>query len=89
MPEVFIHTAGSEPEPMWVWMRTTLSPCFSTMAFAGRSSCQMPKEEDGPPTLVLPVPPEPRPGLKRRPMSAPGKAAPNASSWESEHRRSP
>ena len=40
--------------------------------------------DDGPPTLVLPVPPEPRPGLKRRPTSAPGRASPKARSWLSE-----
>merc|ERR1740117_2759992 len=52
------------------------------------SSCQMPKEEAGPPTLVLPVPPLPRPGLKRTPswsVRSPLHALPYASSCRSEH----
>jgi hypothetical protein len=67
-PDTRCQTAGSDPEPMCVWTRagwrsySEIKACTS-----GMSSCQMPKEEDGPPTLVLPVPPEPRPGLKRRP----------------------
>mmetsp|Transcript_12612 Transcript_12612/g.45357 ORF Transcript_12612/g.45357 Transcript_12612/m.45357 type:complete len:332 (-) Transcript_12612:436-1431(-) len=86
IPDVFCHTAGSLPLPMCVWMRTTLSPCFSQMALAsGRSSCQIPNELDGPPTFVFPVPPLPRPGLNRRPISAPGNAAPNASSCDKLH----
>mmetsp|Transcript_10035 Transcript_10035/g.42205 ORF Transcript_10035/g.42205 Transcript_10035/m.42205 type:complete len:290 (+) Transcript_10035:260-1129(+) len=86
MPLVFIHTAGSEPLPMCVWMRTTFNSYFSHSAFAsGRSSCQIPNDEDGPPTLVLPVPPDPNPGLNRRPISPPGNASPNASSCDSEH----
>lgn len=59
-----------------------MSPCAAAVAAtASALSCQMPKDESGPPTLVLPVPPLPRPGLKRTPTSAPGKARPKASSW--------
>eukprot|EP00965_Chrysotila_dentata_P099297 3283094-Pleurochrysis_carterae.AAC.7 len=59
------------------------------IAFAsGISSCQEPKEEEGPPTQVLPVPPEPRPGLKCTPSwspRAPRRSSPNARSWRREH----
>jgi hypothetical protein len=76
------HTAASEPEPMCVWMRTTLSLCLATISCTfGSSSNQMPKLLSGPPTFVLPVPPLPSPGLKRTPTELPGKAAPYASSW--------
>jgi hypothetical protein len=45
----------------------------------------MPNDDDGPPTLVLPVPPDPKPGLNRRPTLDPGNMMPYASSCDSEH----
>mmetsp|Transcript_8789 Transcript_8789/g.11191 ORF Transcript_8789/g.11191 Transcript_8789/m.11191 type:complete len:256 (+) Transcript_8789:729-1496(+) len=79
-PDTFVHTSGSEPEPMWVCILTTFSPCFSAIAFTSSIClCQMPKLEDGPPTFVLLVPPLPRPGLKRTPTSAPGNFSPKVS----------
>lgn len=57
------------------------------------SSCQIPKEEEGPPTLVLekPVveeekPPDPTPGFMRMPTfwEVLGKAWPMRSSWDTE-----
>mmetsp|Transcript_75948 Transcript_75948/g.183560 ORF Transcript_75948/g.183560 Transcript_75948/m.183560 type:complete len:269 (-) Transcript_75948:7-813(-) len=85
----FCHTAGSEPEPMCVCTRAG-SRSYSLMIACtwGMSSCQMPKEEAGPPTLVLPVPPLPSPGLKRTPswsVRSPLHALPYASSCRSEH----
>ena len=69
--------AGSLPEPMWVWMRSTFNPYFSTMAGTVPSdtkSFQMPNEDEGPPTFVLEKvvvleenPPDPTPGLIRMP----------------------
>mmetsp|Transcript_8206 Transcript_8206/g.16182 ORF Transcript_8206/g.16182 Transcript_8206/m.16182 type:complete len:222 (-) Transcript_8206:236-901(-) len=79
------HTAGSEPDPMWVWIRTTLQPpAFAISLHLSANSCQIPKDEDGPPTLVFPVPPEPTPGLNRRPSSLPGHLDTNFSSWRTE-----
>mmetsp|Transcript_14014 Transcript_14014/g.17170 ORF Transcript_14014/g.17170 Transcript_14014/m.17170 type:complete len:255 (-) Transcript_14014:602-1366(-) len=69
--------SGSDPEPMCVWMRSTTNPCLLTIASASppvTSSCQIPKLEDGPPTLVLEKevvdfenPPDPTPGFTRIP----------------------
>mmetsp|Transcript_34944 Transcript_34944/g.76885 ORF Transcript_34944/g.76885 Transcript_34944/m.76885 type:complete len:239 (+) Transcript_34944:741-1457(+) len=88
-PETRVQTAGSEPEPMCVCTRAGSRSYSSMIAFtSGISSCQMPKEEEGPPTLVLPVPPEPRPGLKRTPSwspRAPRRSSPKARSWRREH----
>mmetsp|Transcript_68565 Transcript_68565/g.100391 ORF Transcript_68565/g.100391 Transcript_68565/m.100391 type:complete len:243 (-) Transcript_68565:198-926(-) len=85
MPVVLRHTAGSEPEPMWVWIRTTLQPAAAHVADAlSAHSNQMPKDDAGPPTLVLPLPPEPMPGLKRRPTSLPGHLAQNFSTCVNE-----
>mmetsp|Transcript_799 Transcript_799/g.2483 ORF Transcript_799/g.2483 Transcript_799/m.2483 type:complete len:219 (+) Transcript_799:206-862(+) len=84
-PATRCQTAGSDPEPMWVCTLCACRPYRSTSCRAsGRLSCQMPKLLEGPPTLVLPVEPEPRPGLKRRPMRAPGHASPKALSWARE-----
>eukprot|EP00962_Isochrysis_galbana_P027036 scaffold8457_cov112-Isochrysis_galbana.AAC.8 len=53
---------------MCVWTRAGCKSYSASNALtSGISSYQMPNDDDGPPTLVLPVPPEPRPGLKRRP----------------------
>mmetsp|Transcript_22195 Transcript_22195/g.57021 ORF Transcript_22195/g.57021 Transcript_22195/m.57021 type:complete len:289 (-) Transcript_22195:341-1207(-) len=80
------HTAGSEPEPMCVCTRSQVSRyCCSSACACGSSSCQMPNDEEGPPTLVLPVPPEPTPGLMRSPTLPPVHARPNRSSWAREH----
>mmetsp|Transcript_48007 Transcript_48007/g.104386 ORF Transcript_48007/g.104386 Transcript_48007/m.104386 type:complete len:337 (-) Transcript_48007:145-1155(-) len=76
-----VQTSGSLPDPMWVCTRTTSSLCSSTsLCTSSKSPCQMPKEEDGPPTLVLLVPPEPTPGLKRMPILVPGSSCPTRSS---------
>jgi len=68
---------GSLPLPMCVWIRSTSRLYWETMEGtvpSVRVSCQIPKEEEGPPTLVLekPVvedenPPEPTPGFTRMP----------------------
>mmetsp|Transcript_3852 Transcript_3852/g.11181 ORF Transcript_3852/g.11181 Transcript_3852/m.11181 type:complete len:344 (+) Transcript_3852:739-1770(+) len=88
-PETRCHTAGSEPEPMCVCTRAGARSCSSTSACtSGRSSCQMPNEEDGPPTFVFPVPPEPSPGLNRTPSCverSPRLSRPYSASWRSEH----
>ena len=66
-------------------MRTTRSACSSMIPRASpRCSCQMPKLDAGPPTFVFTVPPEPRPGLNRRPSSPPGNCSPKRRSWLSE-----
>eukprot|EP00960_Hanusia_phi_P009782 284988-Hanusia_phi.AAC.2 len=67
---------------MCVCTRTTLQPAAFTISLhLSAYSCQMPKEEEGPPTLVLLVPPEPTPGLNRSPSSFPALAfSSNASS---------
>ena len=65
---------------MCVWTRTT-SKFEAAFTTAANSPCQMPNDEDGPPTLVLAVPPLPSPGLKRTPTLAPGTLAASASIW--------
>ena len=69
--------AGSLPDPMCVWILSTVKPYLETMSGTVPSSIkpnQIPKEEAGPPTLVLEnpevdveKPPEPVPGLTRIP----------------------
>lgn len=44
-----------------------------------------PNEDDGPPTLVLFMAPEPTPGLKRTPTDDPGASSAILCSWEREH----
>ena len=80
IPDTFCHIIGSEPEPIWVWIRLTFIPYFKAIFLTSSlSSCQIPNEELGPPTFVLPVPPLPVPGLKRIPQLPPGKSLPNVS----------
>mmetsp|Transcript_24553 Transcript_24553/g.59606 ORF Transcript_24553/g.59606 Transcript_24553/m.59606 type:complete len:236 (+) Transcript_24553:491-1198(+) len=76
-----VQTSGSLPEPMWVCTRMTSNLCCSTSFWtSSKRPCQMPKEEEGPPTLVLLVPPDPTPGLKRMPIFEPGSSWPTRSS---------
>mmetsp|Transcript_129837 Transcript_129837/g.375895 ORF Transcript_129837/g.375895 Transcript_129837/m.375895 type:complete len:211 (+) Transcript_129837:532-1164(+) len=88
--------SGSLPDPMWVWILSTVKPYFSTILGivpSVTSSCQIPNEEEGPPTFVLlkavvdaENPPDPTPGFTRMPTfcPVPSKAFPNRSNCEAE-----
>jgi len=52
---------------------------------SGSNSCQIPNDEDGPPTVVLLWLPDPIPGLIRIPTYCPGYNSPNRLSWYNEH----
>jgi len=72
-----VHTAGSLPDPMWVWSPRMTSRWRAASAFASsRYACQMPKLEAGPPVFVRLVEPLPRPGFTRMVASRPGSARP-------------
>mmetsp|Transcript_21545 Transcript_21545/g.53424 ORF Transcript_21545/g.53424 Transcript_21545/m.53424 type:complete len:205 (-) Transcript_21545:231-845(-) len=87
---------GSLPDPMCVWIRSTVSPYLATMSGtvpSSRREYQIPKDEAGPPTFVLenPLvddekPPEPVPGLTRMPTfcPVPSKACPMRSTCDTE-----
>ena len=75
------HISGSDPDPMCVCTLSTTRSYFDTIEGTVPSvtdSCHIPKEEDGPPTLVLEKvvledekPPDPTPGLIRTPTGLP------------------
>ena len=52
---------------------------------SGNNSCQIPNEEDGPPTVVLLWLPDPIPGLMRIPTSCPGYNSPKRRNCDKEH----
>ena len=64
-----------------MWIRSTFKPYFSTIdgtVPSSTSPCQIPNDEDGPPTFVLENdvvdfenPPLPTPGFTRMPTSFP------------------
>merc|ERR1719157_412764 len=88
--------AGSLPEPICVWIRSTVKPYVDTRSGTVPSLnkvCQIPNDDAGPPTLVLEnpdvdveKPPEPVPGFTRIPIfcPVPSKAFPIRSTCDTE-----
>eukprot|EP00961_Rhodomonas_salina_P171761 2316195-Rhodomonas_salina.1 len=98
------HAASASAVAQVHQSRSAQLPALAISLHLSANSCQIPNDDEGPPTLVLSLPvircirsghrragthadsgpPDPTPGLKRRPSSLPGHLATNFSSWSTE-----